>query len=224
VIRCHRGSRAGWPARRRVIAAGALGFTVLAASGVASSGLDPTWPLRAATRWSLKWRGARFVADEGARRQSSLNDCGPTALAELLDLSGHHVPSRDSLRLLSSLQPSGTTLDNLGTAAALTGLALFAVRWDPTELPLLPLPSLLWVNRNHFVVVSRRLSPDSVEVHDPAAGLYRMASARFARLWSGAALILLDSITPHRDSDIRSASRSHRPRRTRATASTRMEV
>jgi hypothetical protein len=211
-------------ARRRVVAAGVLAGVAFAALGLASARRDPLRALRTAAQWSLQWRGARFVAGAGGRRQSSLNDCGPTALAELLELSGRRVPPADSLRRLSALQPNGTTLGNLGTAAGRMGLPLFAVHWDPGELPLLPLPSLLWVERDHFVVVARRPSPDSVEVHDPAAGLYRMASERFARLWSGEALILLDSISPRRDPPGQPAARPHRPRRTRATMETRMEV
>jgi predicted double-glycine peptidase len=187
-----------------------LGLFAVASFAVAMISRDPLQPLRTVARWSLARRGARFVAGSEARRQSSLNDCGPTALAELIDLSGLAVPSADSLRRLASIKPDGVTLGDLRAAAEVVGLALFRVRWDPAELPLLPLPSLVWVDRNHFVVVSRRTSADSVEVRDPAAGLYRMASERFAHRWSGEALILVDSISPHRHSDARSDSRSHR--------------
>ena len=210
--------------RRRGLATGVFVTFVLTAFCLASASRDPLQPLRAFTRWSLEWRGARFIAQDRARLQSSLDDCGPTALADFLELSGLPVPSPDSLRRLAGTKPSGTTLGDLGTAAGSAGLRVFPVRWDPAELSQLPLPSLVWVERSHFVVIARRSRSDSVEVHDPAAGRYRMASERFARLWSGEALVPLDSISPRRKSDDRSVKRSHRLRGTRATQSRTTEV
>ncbi|HEY2850969.1 MAG TPA: cysteine peptidase family C39 domain-containing protein [Gemmatimonadaceae bacterium] len=173
-------------------------------------------PLRLAAKWSLEWRGARFIELGGARLQSSLNDCGPTALAEFLELEGRPVPSRDSLLRLTRTGRYGTTLAQLETAATLSGLRVFAIAWSPMELRDLPVPSLAWVDHRHFVVVARRDAADSVEVHDPAAGRYRMATEQFARVWSGAALVPLDSISPHRAAGDWSVTRSHRPRGTRA--------
>lgn len=211
-------------ARRRLLAAVVLATAALAAFCIVSTSRNPLQPLRTVTRWSLRWRGARFIAQGRARLQSSLDDCGPTALADFLELSGLPVPTPDSLRRLTATTPSGTTLGKLETAALGAGLRVFPVRWDPTELGQLPLPSLVWVERSHFVVVAARSRPDSVEVHDPAAGRYRMAGDRFARLWSGEALVPLDSISPRRDPDDRSAKRPHRPRGTRATRARTTEV
>jgi hypothetical protein len=210
--------------RRRGLAAGVLVISVLAAICVALASRDPLLPLRAFSRWSLERRGARFVAQDRARLQSSLNDCGPTALADFLELSGLPVPSPDSLRRLAATTSNGTTLGDLSTAAGIAGLPVMPVRWDPADLFQLPLPSLVWVEGRHFVVVARRSGADSVEVHDPAAGHYWMASERFARLWSGDALVSLDSISPRRGSDDPSAKRAHRPRGTRATRSRTTEV
>jgi ABC-type bacteriocin/lantibiotic exporter with double-glycine peptidase domain len=196
----------------------------LAACCIVSASRNPLQPLRMVTRWSLRWRGARFISQGRARLQSSLDDCGPTALADFLELSGLPVPAPDSLRRLTATTPSGTTLGNLTIAALSAGLRVFPVRWDPAELAMLPLPSLVWVERDHFVVVTARRRPDSVEVHDPAAGRYRMAGDRFVRLWSGEALVPLDSISPRRAPDDRSAKRPQRPRGTRATRVRTTEV
>jgi predicted double-glycine peptidase len=212
------------PTRRRVLAAAVPALFVACAICVALASRAPLRPLRAVSRWSLQWRGARFVAQGNARLQSSLNDCGPTALADLLELTGVRVPPPDSLRLLTALNARGTTLGDLGSAAGQAGLSVFPVQWDPHEISQLPLPSLVWVERSHFVVVARRIDADSVEVYDPAAGRYRIASERFVRLWSGEALIPLDSISSRRDPQSRSAARSHRPRGTRAVRSPFTEV
>lgn len=181
---------------RRALAAAVLALSGASAGCLALASRNPLEPLRAITRWSLERRGARFISQHAARLQSSLNDCGPTALADFLELTGRAVPSADSLRRLTATDQNGTTLEHLETAAFASGLRVFAVRWDPVDLPRLPLPSLAWVDHRHFVVIARRVGGDSVDVDDPAAGRYRMASDRFSGAWSGAALVPLDSISP----------------------------
>lgn len=174
-------------------AAAALGACLISAACLAVAARQPLEPLRAATRWSLEWRGARFITSGDARLQSSFNDCGPTALADLLELAGLPVPSEDSLIRLTSTDGRGTTLQNLEAAAVASGLRVMSVAWDPSELWMLPVPSLVWVERRHFVVVARRDKGDTLEIHDPAAGRYRIAGERFVRSWTGDALIPLDS-------------------------------
>ena len=209
------------PAR---LAAGTLLSAALALVCLGAASRNPLGALRQFSRWSLERRGARFLGSNLARLQPSLDDCGPTALADLLELTGRRVPPADSLRLLASTSADGTTIEALATAAARAGLQLFEVRWDPEEFAQLPLPSLVWVERNHFVVVARRDRTDSVDVLDPAAGHYRMAGARFARLWSGAALIQLERIGLRREPDDPSGSRPLRLRGTRATRIRATEV
>lgn len=182
-------------AQFRALASGALVASTVAAACLAVASQNPMGPLRAIARWTLERKGARFLAAAHVRLQSSLDDCGPTALAELLDLSGLPVPSAASLRRLSETTAGGTTLANLGIAAGKAGLPVFAVHWDPVDLDQLPLPSLAWVERRHFVVLARRGNGDSLDIHDPAAGHYRMSVNQFARLWSGAALVPFDRIS-----------------------------
>lgn len=182
--------------RTRLAAAGVLALCVVSGACLAIVSRRPLQPLRLVTRWTLELRGARFIASSRARLQSALYDCGPTALADFMELAGRPVPSRASLMRLTATDAGGTTLGNLETAAVASGMRVITVRWDPTDLPLLPVPSLVWVDRRHFVVVARHAEADSLEIHDPAAGHYRMAAAHFARSWSGDALILLDNISP----------------------------
>jgi predicted double-glycine peptidase len=189
-------SNDGHPARSRVLAASALVAASALALCLAVASRNPLRPLRAFTRWTLERNGARFLTRDVARLQSSLDDCGPTALADLIEMSGLPVPSAETLRKLAVATPSGTTLGNLASAASSAGLRVFTVRWDPVDIDQLPLPSLAWVERRHFVVVARRSDGDSLEVHDPAVGHYRMSIERFATIWSGAALVTLDRISP----------------------------
>lgn len=207
----HETATAGRNLRAAAIIAAAAG-----ALFVVSACREPLLPLRLLARWSLERRGARFLELGPARLQSSLDDCGPTALADLLGILGLPVPADDSLRRLASTTVAGTSLPNLEAAAADAGLRLFPVRWDPADLPQLPLPSLVWVERNHFVVVARRGEVDSLEIHDPAAGRYRMTGARFARLWSGVALVLRDSVSTMRRPENTTGTYITRPRVARA--------
>ena len=204
------------PRRNHVRAAAILIVAALTASCVASASLHPLRPLQAVERIALQIRGARFEPQGGARLQSSLNDCGPTALADFLELSGVSMPPAESLLRLTHVEPRGTTLENLAAAAGRAGLPVFSVRWDPADIANLPVPALVWVEKSHFVVVARRTHNDSIEINDPAAGRYVMAADRFARLWSGEALIPLDSISPRRRPEQQSEIRPHRPRGTRA--------
>jgi hypothetical protein len=212
------------PRRNRILAAIVLAGAALTASCVASASLHPLLPLRAFERVSLQLRGARFELQGGARLQSSLNDCGPTALADFLELSGVRVPPAESLRRLADIQPRGTTLGNLAAAADSAGLRVFPVRWDPADIAKLPVPALVWVEKSHFVVVAKHGRDDAIEINDPAAGRYVIAADRFARLWSGEALVPLDSISPRRKSDAPSVIRPHRPRGTRANKVRTSEV
>jgi predicted double-glycine peptidase len=201
VSRTTLGLNRGQSSRARVLAAGTLAASVIAALGLAAASRNPMGPLRGFSRWTLERRGARFLSQDRARLQSSLDDCGPTALADLLEVSGLSVPSTARLRRLTATTSSGTTLANLASAADSSGLPVFTVRWDPGDLDQLPLPSLVWVDRRHFVVLARRGQGDSLEVHDPATGHYRMSVARFAELWSGAALIPIERISSRRGSE-----------------------
>jgi hypothetical protein len=217
-------SRRATRSRPQRLAAGLFLSAALALVCLGAASRNPLGALRHISRWSLERRGARFLHSGFERFQPSLDACGPTALADLLELTGHRVPPTDSLRMLTSTTGDGTTIEALASAAARAGLQLFEVRWDPEELAQLPLPSLVWVERNHFVVVARRDRTDSVDVFDPAAGHYRMAGARFVRLWSGAALIQLDGIGLRREPDEPSDSRPLRPRGTRASRIRATEV
>lgn len=210
--------------RQRWLATGLLLSAAVLLVLVSFAGQNPLGTLRQLSRWSLERRGARFLESERERFQPSLDTCGPTALADLLELSGRPVPSSDSLRRLTSTTAHGTTIGALASAAASLGLTLFEISWDPHEIERLPLPSLVWVERNHFVVVARRGKADSLDVFDPAAGHYRIASDRFSRLWSGAALIQLDRIVHRRETIEPFDSRPLRLRGTPAIRSRATEV
>lgn len=184
------------PKSRHARATATLAAAVMAGGCIALASHNPMAPLQAYARLSLQWKGARFISRDRARLQQTLNDCGPTALADLLDLAGLSVPPAENLRRLAGTRAGGTTLADLSVASAVLGLPVFSVQWDPIDLDLLPLPSLVWVERRHFVVLARRARGDSLEVHDPAAGHYVMSVERFTRLWSGAALVPLESFSP----------------------------
>jgi ABC-type bacteriocin/lantibiotic exporter with double-glycine peptidase domain len=70
-------------------------------------------------------------------------------------------------------------------AAGSLGLQLSFTVEDGLDLSALPLPLIAWVNRSHFVVVSRRDASGRITVLDPQAGRYEIEEAAFREFWSG---------------------------------------
>jgi ABC-type bacteriocin/lantibiotic exporter with double-glycine peptidase domain len=49
---------------------------------------------------------------------------------------------------------------------------------------------LLWIRRDHFVLVTERAPDGMVTIVDPEVGRYRLSMRAFRRVWSGEALVL----------------------------------
>ncbi|TDG14529.1 ATP-binding cassette domain-containing protein [Paracraurococcus ruber] len=115
----------------------------------------------------------RWLAPEVV--QTSAMDCGPAALACLLQ--GHGIPaSYGRLREACQTDVDGTSIDTIEAVANRLGLLAEQVMLPPDHLPLrsaAALPCLLVLRQadggTHFVVAWRRLGP-WLEVMDPASG------------------------------------------------------
>ena len=184
----HAAAPCGGGSRRHRALAVLLG--VIAAAGML--GLlapDPLRPLRAARRTSLAVQGAVYEGRAGVVLQRTLFDCGPAALANLLEIRGAPVPPLDSLARLAGTTATGTTLGGLARAATQLGLPVRLVRRDPARFTGTDgLPMVAWVDRSHFVVVSDT-SSGMLTIVDPQIGRYRTSRGAFRRRWSGEALV-----------------------------------
>jgi predicted double-glycine peptidase len=152
---------------------------------------DPLAPVRTVQLAMLRREGAQYLGRYGVVLQRTLFDCGPAALANLLRVEGRAVPSLDSLSALARMTARGTTLGGLQSAAVALGVRAEARRLDPAAaLTAVELPMLLWIRRDHFVLVTERAPDGMVTIVDPEVGRYRLSMRAFRRVWSGEALVL----------------------------------
>ncbi|MGB7479064.1 MAG: NHLP family bacteriocin export ABC transporter peptidase/permease/ATPase subunit [Burkholderiaceae bacterium] len=114
-------------------------------------------------------------------------ECGAAALAMVLAHHGRWVPMEE-LRVLCGISRDGSKALNLVKAARMLGLDARGVRLEPQGLAEIPLPAILFVDMNHFVVLEGS-SPGWFHVNDPAGGRRRIAAAEFDGMFSGVALI-----------------------------------
>jgi predicted double-glycine peptidase len=178
--------------RLPVLTAGIGAGLVLAAALT----VDAMSLVRFAARRQAVRAGAELLGREGLTLQSGLHDCGPAALANLVGMLGREAPTLDSLGRLAGTRPSGTRLSGLVRAAAAMGVPLST--WTGSSGPeaALPVPSIAWVWRSHFVTVVSRDGAGRLEILDPLVGRYRMSAADFHRIWSGEVLLVVQEAAP----------------------------
>lgn len=132
--------------------------------------------------------------------QTAETDCGPACLTALLRWQGRRVKLVD---LRSDMDPGrdGSSGVVMRQTAQRWGLPLQAQLVDPQQLVQhlgeLPLPLVLHLNRQHYVIADR-LRGDHVEIMDPAVGRRRISRMDLASEISGMELYIG---TPDNDID-----------------------
>jgi hypothetical protein len=142
--------------------------------------------------WTM---GARFVTDKKVFLQSGSNDCGPASLKTVLTVHGID-PGLLDRPMHFRLTSKGTSILDLRNASLELGLRAKSWSIHPEDLPLVPLPAIAFVNKNHFVVLRRFISPEVLEVDDPALGRIWWQSRFFKKAWSGEMLVFDPDWTP----------------------------
>lgn len=119
-----------------------------------------------------------------SRRNS---DCGGAALKMILD---HYGIQTDYRQLLQRLQTGarGTAMLNMREAAKAEGLICEGWRLAARDLPAIPLPAVLLMRRDHFVVLDG-LEPGHVSILDPARGRLRLTLRALLSSWHGETLL-----------------------------------
>jgi ATP-binding cassette subfamily B protein len=144
----------------------------------------------------LAWKmGARFVTEKGVILQTVPNGCGPASLKMILASYGIHCSIADLTSDLRLTQEGVSMLDLRKTSLK---LGLGARSWvvNPEHLSRVPLPAIAFINRRHFVVLRRFITPGILEVDDPALGRLQWPTNRFKKRWSGEMLIFDPDWTP----------------------------
>jgi len=115
-------------------------------------------------------------------------DCGAASLAMVCRHFGRKV-SLARIRQLCHTSRDGTSLKALTHAATELGLAARALKVSVRNLPLMPLPSIIHWQGNHWMVLMD-VTPKLVRVADPATGtLRRIPRSEFEQNWSGYAAL-----------------------------------
>ena len=124
-----------------------------------------------------------FARRVPVRLQMNETECGAATLAMVLSYHGR-ATRVDQLRGLLDAGRDGVTAEAIAREARRQGLIVRAFSTEPENLPLLPLPAIVFWEFNHFVVLER-WSPQGVDIVDPAAGRRRLSAEAFEAAFTG---------------------------------------
>ena len=151
------------------------------------------WLLAAAPTPAVVEATDRLATEEPPRDANRA--CGPNSLYLLLQLSGVAVGYRDVARYDPS-HPKGMSMLELKRACADFGLAADIKRCTKADLRTLRFPVIAHVNygpqteANHYVVITRRLDRDRIEVIDGTTGnVYPALINKMDNVWEGYLLV-----------------------------------
>ncbi len=116
-------------------------------------------------------------------------ECGAASLAMVLAWHGRWVPLTQ-LRDDCGVSRDGAKASNIARAARAHGLTAQGFRCEPHHLKDFPLPAIVFINLNHFVVLEG-FAGNRVWINDPATGRRVLSLADFDAVFSGIILTLV---------------------------------
>lgn len=115
-------------------------------------------------------------------------ECGAASLAMVLACHGRWV-ALPELREMCGVSRDGSKASSIIRAARAHGLTAQGFRCEPDHLKDFPVPAIIFINLNHFVVLEG-VSGNRVWINDPASGRRALSMAEFDDVFSGIVLTL----------------------------------
>ena len=143
--------------------------------------------LKAARGYS-SWKDGILLGTEGVVLQDKENNCGPAALKMILNCYGLKSSMRE-LERRSKLTAQGSNMLALKEAAESFGLHAEGLLLQPKDLPHEPLPAVLFVGGQHFVVLDSLDGEGSLYIRDPAIGRMKIPNQKLSDIWKGETLV-----------------------------------
>jgi ATP-binding cassette, subfamily B, bacterial CvaB/MchF/RaxB len=113
-------------------------------------------------------------------------ECGLACMAMIASYYGHHADISDFRRRFG-LSLRGATLKDLMHMADELGFTTRPLRLELGELSQLQTPCILHWDMNHFVVL-KSVQAKTITLHDPAAGIRKLALSEISKHFTGVAL------------------------------------
>lgn len=129
-----------------------------------------------------------YLGREGVVMQRYGWDCGAAALKMILDYHGIASTYDDLLYQLQTT-PTGTSMLILKQLSERRGLHCEGWRLVPDDLRRVPLPAILFLHRNHFVVLHSFIAGGDLLLLDPSRGKLRISPHRLHSIWEGEILL-----------------------------------
>jgi ATP-binding cassette, subfamily B, bacterial CvaB/MchF/RaxB len=137
----------------------------------------------------LAWKmGGEFLGEEGVILQDKYNNCGPAALQMVFEFYG--VPS--SIRQIEEgliLSKKGSSMFSLKLLAEKKGLKAEGWKFTLKDLLNTPMPAVLFVHGDHFVVADSVSADGDLFLRDPALGRIKLPQRNIWRIWRGETLV-----------------------------------
>lgn len=116
-------------------------------------------------------------------QQLEHSDCGITCIRIIARYYGKKIDPA-YLRSLCDANRLGISIRDLTDALNEIGFDSYTVKVSPERLDDMPLPSILYWNQSHFIVLYK-VRKDTFFVADPSRGKMKLSRKNFLQMWKG---------------------------------------